>query len=57
MLAKYSDELITLAVKGMLPKNRLSNKIITKLHAYKDAITKNYEAHKPITIKAKGIRG
>ena len=35
MLAKYSDELLELAVKGMLPKNRLSRRIITKLHVYK----------------------
>ena len=56
MLAKYSDELITLAVKGMLPKNRLSSRIITKLHAFKNEVTKNFEAHKPIAIEAKGIR-
>ena len=56
MLAKYSDELITLAVKGMLPKNRLSSRIITKLHAFKNEVTKNFEAHKPIVIEAKGIR-
>ena len=32
MLSNYSDELLETAVKGMLPKNRLSNRIITKLH-------------------------
>ncbi len=56
MIEKYADELLTTAVKGMLPKNRLSRRIITKLHVYKNEITKNYGAHKPITIKAEGVR-
>lgn len=50
MLAKYSDELVTRAIKGMLPKNRLSNKIITKLHAYKKE-TDKHDAQKPQLIK------
>ena len=56
MLSKYPDKLLELAVKGMLPKNRLSRRIITKLHIYKNNITKNYEAHHPIKIKAEGVR-
>ena len=56
MLNKYSEELSELAVKVMLPKNRLSKKIITKLHAFKGPVTVNDEAHQPISIKAKGIR-
>lgn len=36
MLSKYSDELVVGAVKGMLPKNRLSNQLIKKLHVYKN---------------------
>ncbi len=56
MLNKYSDELLELAVKGMLPKNRLSKRIITKLHIYKKEVNKNYDAHKPIKIQAEGIR-
>jgi len=56
MLDKYSDELLELAVKGMLPKNRLSRRIITKLHIYKKEVNKNYDAHKPIKIQAEGIR-
>ena len=56
MLAKYSDELLELAVKGMLPKNRLSRRIITKLHVYKKDVTKNYEPHHPVKIEAEGIR-
>ncbi len=55
MMNKYSDELLELAVRGMLPKNRLSRRIITKLHIFKNAVTKNYDAHKPISIKAEGV--
>ncbi|MBQ0045447.1 MAG: 50S ribosomal protein L13 [Mycoplasma sp.] len=50
MIAKYSDELVTIAVKGMLPKNRLSEKIIKKLHVYKDA-GKDHSKQKPKLIK------
>jgi large subunit ribosomal protein L13 len=34
MLAEKPEELIRLAVKGMLPKNRLSRKLVTKLKIY-----------------------
>ncbi|HJM82264.1 MAG TPA: 50S ribosomal protein L13 [Nitrospinota bacterium] len=34
MLAKKPDEVIVKAVKGMLPKNRLSNAMIKKLKVY-----------------------
>ncbi len=34
MLEKFPERVITHAVKGMLPKNRLSNRIITKLKVY-----------------------
>ena len=53
MLAKYSDELLELAVKGMLPKNRLSRRIITKLHVYKKdvAITTTLNKNKKPSIK------
>ena len=54
MLAKYSDELLELAVKGMLPKNRLSRRIITKLHVYKKDLTKNQEPHHTVKIEAQG---
>jgi large subunit ribosomal protein L13 len=50
MLEKYSDELVYLAVKGMLPKNRLARRIITKLHVYADA-GKDHSAQKPIEYK------
>ena len=50
MIQKYSDELVLIAVKGMLPKNRLSAKIIKKLHIYKDA-GKDHSKQKPKLIK------
>jgi large subunit ribosomal protein L13 len=50
MLAKYADELVYLAVKGMLPKNRLARRIITKLHVYADQ-GKDHSAQKPIVYK------
>ena len=34
MLATYPDRIITAAVKGMLPKNRLSRQVIKKLKVY-----------------------
>jgi large subunit ribosomal protein L13 len=34
MLAEKPEELIRLAVKGMLPKNRLSRKLVSKLKVY-----------------------
>jgi large subunit ribosomal protein L13 len=52
MLEKYPDELVYLAIKGMIPKNRLGRKIITKLHVYKDA-GKDHTAQKLINIKVK----
>lgn len=56
MITQYADTLLTNAVMGMLPKNRLSRKIITKLHIYKNEVTKNYEAHHPIKLAAEGVR-
>ena len=55
MLSNYSDELLETAVKGMLPKNRLSNRIITKLHIYKKDADKKYDKYSPTTIVAEGI--
>lgn len=50
MIEKYSDELVYNAIKGMLPKNRLSNQIIKKLHVYKTAEYPQ-KAQKPIEYK------
>ena len=46
MLAKKPEELVRLAVKGMLPKNRLSRKLVTKLKIYPDA-HHPHDAQKP----------
>ena len=46
MLAEKPEELVRLAVKGMLPKNRLSRKLVTKLKVYSDA-QHPHEAQKP----------
>ena len=37
MMAEKSDDALFLAVKGMLPKNRLGRKMLTKLRVYKGA--------------------
>lgn len=50
MLAKHPDRILTLAVKGMLPKNRLNRKILKKLKVYAGAEHK-HQAQKPETLK------
>lgn len=52
MIEKYSDELIFNAVKNMMPKNKLSNASLNKLHIYKNA---NFPqvAQKPIQFTIK----
>lgn len=50
MLEKYSEELVTNAVRRMLPKNRLSRRIITKLHVYAGPEHK-HQAQQPIELK------
>ena len=46
MLAEKPEELVRLAVKGMLPKNRLSRKLVTKLKIYPGA-HHPHDAQKP----------
>jgi len=46
MLAEKPEELVRLAVKGMLPKNRLSRKLVTKLKVYPNA-QHPHDAQKP----------
>ena len=48
MLAKYPDRLITLAVKGMLPKNTLSRHLLRKLRVFPGA-DHPHTGHKPVT--------
>lgn len=50
MIEKYSEELITNAVRRMLPKNRLSRQMITKLHVYDRGVHK-HEAQQPVELK------
>jgi large subunit ribosomal protein L13 len=50
MLEKFPERVIFHAVKGMLPKNRLSNKIITKLKIYASE-EHPHKAQNPIKIE------
>jgi large subunit ribosomal protein L13 len=46
MLAEKPEDMVRLAVKGMLPKNRLSRKLVTKLKVYAGP-DHPHEAQKP----------
>ena len=50
MMAEKSDLAVYEAVKGMLPKNSLGRKMITKLRVYKGA-EHNQQAQKPVELK------
>ncbi|WP_113738226.1 50S ribosomal protein L13 [Blattabacterium clevelandi] len=50
LFIKDSKKIIYKAVKGMLPKNRLGNKIIKNLHIYPGSEHK-HQAQKPIQLK------
>ena len=49
MLAKRPTELVRMAVKGMLPKNRLGSKLLNNLYLYQGS-EHPHEAQKPKTI-------
>ena len=53
MLEEKPEELVMLAVKGMLPKNRLSRKLVTKLKVYPGP-EHPHDAQKPqpLTVQA-----
>ena len=53
MLAEKPEDLIRLAVKGMLPKNRLSRKLFTKLKVYAGP-EHPHEAQKPQPLVIEG---
>jgi large subunit ribosomal protein L13 len=53
LMAKDSTAVLKLAVKGMLPKNRLAADIIAKLRAFPSA-EHDHTAQKPEIIKVKG---
>ena len=47
LVSTYPDRIITSAVKGMLPKNKLSNSVIKKLKVYKGE-THPHSAQNPV---------
>jgi large subunit ribosomal protein L13 len=49
MINKYPEEMIEIAIKGMLPKNKLGNAILKKAFIYK-GIGKDHSAQSPIPI-------
>lgn len=53
LLATKSDVAVYEAVKGMLPKNSLGRKMLTKLKVYKGP-EHNQQAQKPETLKVNG---
>jgi large subunit ribosomal protein L13 len=55
MMATHPDRVILNAVKGMLPKNKLSYKLLTKLKVYADA-NHGHAAQKPEVLKITGGR-
>ena len=50
LIALYPDRVITSAVKGMLPKNKLSNSVIKKLKVYKGE-SHPHTAQNPIKLE------
>ena len=50
LIASYPDRIITSAVKGMLPKNKLSNSVIRKLKVYKGE-SHPHTAQNPIKLE------
>jgi len=52
MITKDSTEVIRLAVKGMLPKNKLMDERLKRLKIYKGTEHKN-EAQKPQKVSVK----
>lgn len=55
LLANDSPKAMRVAVKGMLPKNALGRKQITRLHVYKDG-EHDHAAQKPEVVAVKGVR-
>ena len=51
LMEKHPEEVIKRAVKGMLPKNKLGRKMLTKLKVYSDK-EHGQEAQKPVPIPA-----
>lgn len=55
VMATKSDVAVIHAVKGMLAKNTLGRKQISRLKVYKDA-NHNHEAQQPVVVELKGAR-
>lgn len=55
LLENDSPKAIKVAVKGMLPKNALGRKQITRLHIYKGS-EHEQTAQKPVKVEIKGVR-
>ena len=53
MRTKYPEQMLELAVKGMLPKNKLGRQMGKKLHVYRGADHK-HEAQKPEVYELRG---
>ncbi len=54
MLATKPTDILTIAVRGMLPKNRLGRKMLTKLKVYTGS-AHPHEAQQPQLLELKGI--
>jgi len=54
MLATKPTDILTIAVRGMLPKNRLGRKMLTKLKVY-TGNAHPHEAQQPQPLELKGI--
>ena len=50
MLSRHPDRVISLAVKGMLPKNKLGTRMLRRLKVYKD-IEQPHAAQNPEVLK------
>ena len=50
LIASYPDRIITYAVRGMLPKNKLSNSVIKKLKVYKGE-SHPHSAQNPVKLE------
>lgn len=53
MKEKHPERIITLAVKGMIPKNKLGNQVLTKLRVYAGE-NHPHEAQKAEVLEIKG---
>ena len=52
LMANKPEMAMTLAVKGMLPKNKIGSASLTRLRVYKDA-EHNQQAQQPIAVEVK----